>query len=151
MQSSSTSTDTEIRMWRSTDPYIEDPEIVVRCDCGKEADIETTWVRENAGRRYYKCPIYDQPNSCMFFKWMDRDYSQWTKNLLLEFRRCNTQLLNDVLDSRKANRVQKEVAEAHIAILSESEIKKAKQVKWLVFLIIVMSVVQAITCYFLLK
>ncbi|PKA56497.1 hypothetical protein AXF42_Ash015270 [Apostasia shenzhenica] len=52
----------------------------IKCGCNMDCVIYTTRRGENTGRRFYRCPRYNTPETCDFFKWID-DATQSTVNL----------------------------------------------------------------------
>ncbi|KAI3723371.1 hypothetical protein L2E82_34891 [Cichorium intybus] len=43
---------------------------VVMCGCSLQASLQTSWVNEDSGRRFYRCHNFKE-NGCGFFRWLD--------------------------------------------------------------------------------
>ncbi|XP_060190210.1 uncharacterized protein LOC132619278 [Lycium barbarum] len=45
---------------------------MVQCQHGNLLQMQTSWSKNNLGRRYWSCPYYGA-QKCKFFRWRDRD------------------------------------------------------------------------------
>ncbi|XP_028787329.1 uncharacterized protein LOC114743294 [Neltuma alba] len=44
---------------------------VQRCKCGDEVIVLTSWIEQNYGTRFVKCPNYMERWTCKYFDWID--------------------------------------------------------------------------------
>ncbi|XP_057425474.1 uncharacterized protein LOC130718863 [Lotus japonicus] len=55
----------------------------VICDCGVVSPLRTSWTRENPGRRFYGCGLYQgRKRRCVFFQWHDQEFNQREKKVI---------------------------------------------------------------------
>ncbi|KAL3624256.1 hypothetical protein CASFOL_033072 [Castilleja foliolosa] len=51
----------------------------VRCHCGIQLELVTSWTDDNPGRRFQACPNYKMPSCCGFFRWFDEEMCSRSK------------------------------------------------------------------------
>ncbi|KAL3648167.1 hypothetical protein CASFOL_004936 [Castilleja foliolosa] len=96
---------------------------VVRCHCGIQLELVTSWTDDNPGRRFQACPNYKMPSCCGFFRWFDEEMCSRSKEvipgllrktnkleLLLAAEQEKNKFVQVVLD-RQANVLEKHSAE----------------------------------------
>ncbi|KAL3627308.1 hypothetical protein CASFOL_028671 [Castilleja foliolosa] len=82
----------------------------VRCHCGIQLELVTSWTDDNPGRRFQACPNYKMPSCCGFFRWFDEKMSEQEKNKFVQ-----------VVLERQANVLEKHsaVMEKHSAVIED--------------------------------
>ncbi|KAL3618732.1 hypothetical protein CASFOL_014169 [Castilleja foliolosa] len=98
----------------------------VRCHCGIQLELVTSWTDDNPGRRFQACPNYKMPSCCGFFRWFDEEMCSRSKEvipgllrktnkleLLLAAEQEKNKFVQVVLD-RQAN-----VLEKHSAVIED--------------------------------
>ncbi|KAL3632678.1 hypothetical protein CASFOL_025662 [Castilleja foliolosa] len=99
---------------------------VVRCHCGIQLELVTSWTDDNPGRHFQACPNYKMPSCCGFFRWFDEEMCSRSKEvipgllrktnkleLLLAAEQEKNKFVQVVLD-RQAN-----VLEKHSAVIED--------------------------------
>ncbi|GJV47462.1 zinc finger, GRF-type containing protein [Tanacetum coccineum] len=64
---------------------------MVRCACGLEAVIRTSWTNRNPGRRFYGCPTLS-PTCVNFLRWYDPPMCQRSVQIILGLLRSRNEL-----------------------------------------------------------
>ncbi|KAL3618924.1 hypothetical protein CASFOL_037152 [Castilleja foliolosa] len=98
----------------------------VRCHCGIQLELVTSWTDDNPGRRFQACPNYKMPSCCGFFRWFDEEMCSRSKEvipgllrktnkleLLLAAEQEKNKFVQVVLD-RQAN-----ILEKHSAVIED--------------------------------
>jgi GRF zinc finger protein len=58
----------------------------MECYCGYNVSMQRGWTVQNPGRRFVACPDYDahsNTRSCNFFRWVDKEMTDWQKEVIL--------------------------------------------------------------------
>ncbi|KAL3655673.1 hypothetical protein CASFOL_000069 [Castilleja foliolosa] len=86
----------------------------VRCHCGIQLELVTSWTDDNPGRRFQACPNYKMPSCCGFFRWFDEEMCSRSKE------QENNKFVQVVLE-RQANVLEKHsvVMEKHSAVIED--------------------------------
>ncbi|CAL4898341.1 unnamed protein product [Urochloa decumbens] len=100
---------------RSPVPYRVGPldySPAVMCRCGRKTPCWISWSDENPGRRYYRCPSGLMPGDCSFFRWIDREATEFERQLLCDLCDAIFQLRRDNREARQVNELlQRKVAD----------------------------------------
>ncbi|KAL3630978.1 hypothetical protein CASFOL_023962 [Castilleja foliolosa] len=54
----------------------------VRCHCGIQLQLVTSWTDDNPGRRFQACPNYKMSSCCGFFRWFDEEMCSRSKEVI---------------------------------------------------------------------
>ncbi|CAA0835636.1 Unknown protein [Striga hermonthica] len=87
------------------------------CNCGKRAEIRTSWKTPNCGRRFFSC-LYWNAGGCNFFGWADPPLCVRAQQIIHGLLRR----LNEMEESRKRDETEKTEV-----LKFEEEIKKLKK------------------------
>ncbi|KAL3639253.1 hypothetical protein CASFOL_017160 [Castilleja foliolosa] len=112
---------------------------VVRCHCGIQLELVTSWTDDNPGRRFQACPNYKMPSCCGFFRWFDEEMCSRSKEvipgllrktnkleLLLAAEQEKNKFVQVVLD-RQANVLEKHSAEIEDQMNLTAELQMFKK------------------------
>ncbi|GJR07020.1 retrovirus-related pol polyprotein from transposon TNT 1-94 [Tanacetum coccineum] len=80
---------------------------MVRCACGLEAVIRTSWTNQNPGRRFYGCPTLS-PTCVNFLRWYDPPMCQMSVQIILGLLRSRNELEEIVVmvEEKRCNQVK---------------------------------------------
>ncbi|KAL3637465.1 hypothetical protein CASFOL_018633 [Castilleja foliolosa] len=105
----------------------------VRCHCGIQLELVTSWTDDNPGRHFQACLNYKMPSCCGFFRWFDEEMCSRSKEvipgllrktnkleLLLAAEQEKNKFVQVVLE-RQANVLEKHsaVMEKHSAVIED--------------------------------
>ncbi|KAL3643633.1 hypothetical protein CASFOL_014448 [Castilleja foliolosa] len=107
---------------RSSSSYGNAP---VRCHCGIQLELVTSWTDENPGRRFHACPNYKMPSCCGFFRWFDEEMCSRLKEVIPGLLR-KTNKLELLLATEQEN--NKLVQDYELLLAAEQEKNKFVQV-----------------------
>ncbi|CAO2149356.1 unnamed protein product [Urochloa humidicola] len=100
---------------RSPVPYRVGPlgySPAVACRCCRKVPCWISWSDENPGRRYLRCPNGLTPRDCGFFRWVDREATEFERQLLCDLRDAIWQLRREKAEARQGNEMlQREIAD----------------------------------------
>lgn len=71
----------------------------IECYCGYDVFVQRGWTQQNPGRRFVACPDYDAHaniRSCNFFRWVDKDMTEWQKEVILQLMEEKSTLQREV-------------------------------------------------------
>ncbi|KAK6152273.1 hypothetical protein DH2020_014908 [Rehmannia glutinosa] len=97
--------------------HLNDPPL--RCYCGYELRIHTSWTKSNPGRRFISCPERGV-NKCGFFKWIDDDNCDRSRNII-----------SGLLDKLKLARTELASTRQHVQFL-----KKMVMISWIITFVV---------------
>uniref|UniRef100_J3MKS6 GRF-type domain-containing protein n=1 Tax=Oryza brachyantha TaxID=4533 RepID=J3MKS6_ORYBR len=72
------------------------------CSCYLKSLKLVSWSDSNTGRRYYRCRHVWTARDCRFFRWIDPEYSDFLKTLLLDLHNVVRHLKREVAIEREA-------------------------------------------------
>lgn len=71
----------------------------MECYCGYDVSVQRELTHQNPGRRFVACPDYDAHaniRSCNFFRWVDKDMTEWQKEVILQLMDERTRMQREV-------------------------------------------------------
>ncbi|EMS51238.1 hypothetical protein TRIUR3_29689 [Triticum urartu] len=88
--SASNATDSNITTVLDEDPTLTDESddgSWPACKHDKPCTIETSWDRQDPGRRFYRCPFFANPKEdCKFTKWLDKKLPEKANELINKYQ-----------------------------------------------------------------
>ncbi|KAL3618718.1 hypothetical protein CASFOL_037380 [Castilleja foliolosa] len=97
----------------------------VRCHCGIQLELVTSWTDDNPGRSFQACPNYKMPSCCGFFRWFDEEMCSRSKEVVPGLLR-KTNKLELLLATEQEN--NKLVQDYELLLAAEQEKNKLVQV-----------------------
>ncbi|KAL3648770.1 hypothetical protein CASFOL_005173 [Castilleja foliolosa] len=99
---------------------------VVRCHCGIQLELVTSWTDDNPGRRFQACPNYKMPSCCGFFRWFDEEMCSRSKEVIPGLLRKTNKLELLLAAEQEKNKFvqvvlyrQANVLEKHSAVIED--------------------------------
>lgn len=54
----------------------------IKCDCGLQAAVRSSWTHENPVRKFIACKLYNHDTrGCEFFDWVSDDPLEWQRDI----------------------------------------------------------------------
>lgn len=79
-----------------------------RCFCGLWPVERTAWTEKNAGRRFVGCA--QARNGCNYFRWVDDDYPQRSRNVISAMRkRIKTDEEQHLVELQRMDKMKEEM------------------------------------------
>ncbi|KAL3623450.1 hypothetical protein CASFOL_032266 [Castilleja foliolosa] len=97
----------------------------VRCHCGIQLELVTSWTDDNPGRRFQACPNYKMPSSCGFFRWFDEEMCSRSKEVIPGLLRKTNKLELLLATEQEKNKL---VQHYELLLAAEQEKNKFVQV-----------------------
>ncbi|KAL3655204.1 hypothetical protein CASFOL_000990 [Castilleja foliolosa] len=98
----------------------------VRCHCGIQLELVTSWIDDNPGRRFQACPNYKMPSCCGFFRWFDEEMCSRSKEVIPGLLRKTNKLELLLAAEQEKNKFvqvvlerQANVLEKHSAVIED--------------------------------
>ncbi|GJZ28893.1 zinc finger, GRF-type containing protein [Tanacetum coccineum] len=80
------------------------------CKCGHRLTVKIAWTKENPGKRFIACPMYDKSKKCGVYEFCDEDLpSDYYRELLLDLHSKVKKGNNDVLAKDERSMIEKEL------------------------------------------
>ncbi|KAL3634249.1 hypothetical protein CASFOL_021303 [Castilleja foliolosa] len=105
----------------------------VRCHCGIQLELVTSWTDDNPGRRFQACPNYKMPSCCGFFRWFDEEMCSRSKEVIPGLLRKTNKLELLLAAEQEKNKFvqvvlerQANVLEKHSAVIEDQRNLTAK-------------------------
>ncbi|KAL3618890.1 hypothetical protein CASFOL_037118 [Castilleja foliolosa] len=98
---------------------------VVRCHCGIQLELVTSWTDDNPGRRFQACPNYKMPPFCGFFRWFDEEMCSISKEVIPGLLRKTNKLELLLATVQEKNKL---VQDYELLLAAEQEKNKFVQV-----------------------
>ncbi|KAK9755579.1 hypothetical protein RND81_01G035900 [Saponaria officinalis] len=99
------------------------------CFCGRVAVVLTSWTKDNPGRRFEACPIYNpvtKTRGCRCFRWLDENQTTWQKKVINQLVLERKLLKNEAEMLQKENdMLKKEEKMMKVGILQSESVKVA--------------------------
>ncbi|KAL3618544.1 hypothetical protein CASFOL_037626 [Castilleja foliolosa] len=99
---------------------------VVRCHCGIQLELVTSWTDDKTRRRFQACPNYKMPSCCGFFSWFDEEMCSRSKEVIPGLLRKTNNLKLLLAAEQEKNKLvqvvlerQANVLEKHIAVIED--------------------------------
>ncbi|KAL3614656.1 hypothetical protein CASFOL_041413 [Castilleja foliolosa] len=93
----------------------------VRCHCGIQLELVTSWTDDNPGRRFQACPNYKMPSCCGFFRWFDEEMCSRSKEVIPGLLRKTNKLELLLATEQEKNKLVQVVLERQANVLEKKE------------------------------
>ncbi|KAL3634963.1 hypothetical protein CASFOL_022017 [Castilleja foliolosa] len=93
----------------------------VRCHCGIQLELVTSWTDDNPGRRFQACPNYKMPSCCGFFRWFDEEMCSRSKEVIPGLLRKTNKLELLLAAEQEKNKFVQVVLERQANVLEKKE------------------------------
>ncbi|KAL3638213.1 hypothetical protein CASFOL_017584 [Castilleja foliolosa] len=98
----------------------------IRCHCGIQLELITSWTDDNPGRRFQACPNYKMSSCCGFFRWFDEEMCSRSKEVIPGLLRKTNKLELLLAAEQEKNKFvqvvlerQANVLEKHSAVIED--------------------------------
>ncbi|GKB71863.1 zinc finger, GRF-type containing protein [Tanacetum coccineum] len=79
------------------------------CKCGHRLTVKTSWTKENPGKRFIACPIYDKSKKCGVYQIFDEELpSDYYRELLYDLHSKVMKVSNGMLSRDERSMIEKE-------------------------------------------
>ncbi|KAK9723898.1 hypothetical protein RND81_05G032800 [Saponaria officinalis] len=99
------------------------------CFCGHVAVVLTSWTKDNPGRKFEACPIYNpvtKTRGCRCFRWLDENQTTWQKKVINQLVIERKLLENEAEMLQKENdMLKKEAKMMKVGILQSESVEVA--------------------------